>query len=62
MKIKQASEGKVWAYMENGQEIVLGSTLYLGKNDDGLRYYEVDDPSLKDKEKDIVINSANNGQ
>lgn len=48
MKIKQASEGKVWAYMENGQEIVLGATLYLGINDDGSRYYEVDDPSLKE--------------
>ena len=54
MRIKQASEGKVWAYMENGQEIVLGSTLYLGKNDDGLRYYEVDDPNIN-KSEDIVI-------
>ena len=48
MKIKQASEGKVWAYMENGEEIVLGATLYLGINDDGSRYYEVDDPNLKE--------------
>ena len=45
MRTLIASEGKVWAYMEDGKEITLGSTLYLGKNDDGGRYYEIDDPN-----------------
>lgn len=45
LRIKQASEGKVFAYKnENGEEIILGSTLYLGINDDGSRYYEIDEP------------------
>lgn len=49
VKIKQASEGKVFAYKdEKGEEIILGATLYLGINDDGSRYYEVDDPNLKE--------------
>lgn len=44
LRTKVASEGKVFAYKnENGEEIVLGSILYLGKNDDGSRYYEVDE-------------------
>ena len=44
LRIKQASEGKIFAYKdENGEEIKLGSTLYLGVNDDGSRYYEVED-------------------
>ena len=43
MKIIHASEGKVFAYKdEQGQEIVLGQTLYLGINDDGSRYYEIE--------------------
>lgn len=45
LRTKQASEGKVFAYKnEKDEEIVLGSTLYLGINDDGSRYYEVDKP------------------
>lgn len=48
LRIKQASEGKVFAYKnENGEEIILGSTLYLGINDDGSRYYEIDEPEEK---------------
>ena len=47
MSIKYASEGKVFAYKDdNNIEIVLGSILYLGKNDDGSRYYEIDDPNI----------------
>lgn len=43
LRIKQASEGKIFAYKdENGEEIKLGNILYLGVNDDGSRYYEVD--------------------
>lgn len=42
-RILTASEGKVFAYIDaNGEEITLGSTLYLGINDDGSRYFEVD--------------------
>lgn len=45
MKILQAEEGKVFAYKdENGEEVVLGEVLYLGKNDDGSRYYQVEKP------------------
>ena len=45
MKIKEASEGKVFAFKnENDEEIILGSILYLGINDDGERYYEIDAP------------------
>lgn len=49
LNIKIASEDKVWAYKENNEEIVLGSVLYLGVNDDGSRYYEIDDPNSLDK-------------
>lgn len=46
LRTKIASEGKVFAYKdENGEEIVLGSILYLGVNDDGSRYYEIDAPA-----------------
>ena len=45
LKIKQAQPNKVFAYKdETGKEIILGNTLYLGINDDGSRYYEVDEP------------------
>ena len=45
IKTMKASEGKIFAYKdENGEEILLGNTLYLGINDDGSRYYEVDKP------------------
>lgn len=44
LRIKQASEGKVFAYKDsNGEEIKLGTVLYLGVNDDGSRYYEVEE-------------------
>lgn len=49
LRTKVANEGKVFAYKDsNGEEIVLGSILYLGKNDDGSRYYEIDDPTLQE--------------
>lgn len=42
LRIKQASEGKIFAYKDtNGEEVKLGSVLYLGINDDGSRYYEI---------------------
>ena len=48
LRIKTASEGKVFAYKdENNNEIVLGNELYLGINDDGSRYYEIDAPNIK---------------
>ena len=53
-----ASEGKVFAYKdEKGEEIILGQTLYLGVNDDGSRYYEVDEPKYEEDkpEEEIVI-------
>lgn len=44
MNKKTASEGKVFAYKDdNGEEIRLGGVLYLGINDDGSRYYEVEE-------------------
>ena len=42
MKTLIAEQGKVWAYTENGEEIILGTVLYLGKNDNGERYYQVE--------------------
>lgn len=43
LRIKQASEGKIFAYKDdNGEEIKLGSVLYLGCNDDGSRYFEIE--------------------
>ena len=55
LRTKIAREGKVFAYKdEKGQEIVLGSILYLGIKDDGSRYYEIDDPNIN-KSEDIVI-------
>jgi len=48
IKTMTASEGKIFAHKdENGEEILLGNILYLGVNDDGSRYYEVDDPTYK---------------
>ena len=44
LRMLQAKPGKVWAYKNNNEEIVLGSILYLGINDDGSRYYEIDEP------------------
>lgn len=57
LRKKEASEGKVFAYKDqNGEEIILGSTLYLGINDDGSRYYEVDEPKEElENDKNEVI-------
>lgn len=53
MRTKTASEGKVFAYKDkNGEEVILGSTLYLGINDDGSRYYEVDEPKENENNGD----------
>ena len=42
MRILTAQEGKTFAFKnEKDEEVILGSVLYLGKNDDGSRYYEV---------------------
>jgi hypothetical protein len=41
------------------EEIILGPTLYLGKNDDGSRYYEIDDPNhIPDKNNDIIVDNS----
>ena len=42
MKTLIVEQGKVWAYKENGEEIILGDILYLGKNDNGERYYQIE--------------------
>ena len=43
MKVLTAENGKVWAYRDDkGEEIVLGEVLYLGKNDNGERYYQIE--------------------
>ena len=56
LRTKVASKGKVFAYKdESGEEIILGSILYLGKNDDGSRYYEIEDPNYQ--ENDIPYNT-----
>lgn len=44
LKTKTASLEKHFAYKDDkGNVIELGSTLYLGINDDGSRYFEVED-------------------
>lgn len=56
----KASEGKVFAYKdEEGNEVVLGSELYLGVNDDGSQYYEIDAPVENKEEEDTVIEEEN---
>lgn len=46
MNTLKANEGKVFAYKdEDGNEIILGEELFLGVDDDGSRYYEVDKPA-----------------
>lgn len=53
LRIKQASEGKIFAYKDNnGEEVILGGVLYLGVNDDGSRYYEVEE--IKDGEDNSI--------
>lgn len=46
MRTLTADEGKIFAYKnEKGEEQVLGPVLYLGINDDGTRYYQIDKPT-----------------
>lgn len=52
MKVMNASEGKVFAYLdEEGNEVILGAELYLGVDDDGSRYYEVDAPEPEEEQE-----------
>lgn len=53
-RILRASEGKIFAYKDVNDEIItLGSILYLGINDDGSRYFEIEIENEKEEE---VIN------
>lgn len=53
MKILNATPGKVFAYKDkDGREVILGQTLYLGINDNGSRYYEVDEQIEQTTEED----------
>ena len=54
MKVLIAQEGKTWAYMYNDERIILGSKIYLGKNDDGSKYFEIDLPREDDVEHNII--------
>lgn len=55
MKVLTAKEGKVFAYKDDkGEEIILGTEIYLGKEDDGARYYEIDAPKENDAPKEQV--------
>ena len=57
-KILIAEEGKVFAYKDKeGKENILGSILYLGKNDDGSRYYQIEE--IKEVEQDDRYNDTN---
>lgn len=55
IKTITADTGKVFAYQENGTEIILGEKLYLGVNDDGTRYYQIDKPVETPKEADNAV-------
>lgn len=49
MRVLRAEEGKLFAFKdEEGKEIVVGKEIYLGINDNGERYYEIDES--KDEE------------
>ena len=40
-----ANEGYIWAFKDdNGNEVLLSNLLYLGKEDDGTKYYQVKKP------------------
>ena len=55
MNVMIANEGKIFAYKdENGNEIIIGKELYLGAEDDGSRYYEIDEPKTEDKVEEIA--------
>lgn len=54
MRTLIAQEGKVFAYKEGDREIVLGNIIYLGINDDGSRYYEIDLPQEEEIEHEII--------
>ena len=55
MRILTAEQGKVFAYRDElGNEIILGDTLYLGKNDDGKRYYQINTPTESIWQKTFV--------
>lgn len=46
-----ANEGYIWAFKdENGNEILLSNLLYLGKEDDGTKYYQVKDPETNNED------------
>lgn len=50
LRTKQASEGKIFAYKDENDNIVeLGSILYLGCNDDGSRYFEIENKEEEEK-------------
>lgn len=49
-----ANEGYIWAFKdENGNEILLSNLLYLGKEDDGTKYYQVKKP--EENNEDIIL-------
>ena len=51
MRTLRAEEGKIFAYKdEEDNEIRLGNELVLGKEDNGSRYYQIDD---SDKNEEI---------
>lgn len=59
MKILNATPGKIFAYKDkNGTEILLGTVLYLGKNDNSVCYYEVEKPIELDENGSIIVDNS----
>ncbi len=44
MNILIADEGKVYAILIDGNEVILGKKIYLGINADITKYYQIDEP------------------
>lgn len=60
-KIIKASTGKIFAFKNDKNTITyLGSTLYLGVNDDGSRYFETDPPIETEPIQEEPIEENNN--
>lgn len=52
VRTMRAKEGFIFAYKDsNGEEIRMSNTLYLGVNDNGERYYEVEEIVDENMEK-----------
>lgn len=55
-----ADEGKVYATLINGSEVILGKKVYLGNNADINNYYQIDEPKEETIEEETIEEGENN--